>query len=335
MAVERLVQGAILTEHDQLEVVLQVPKRGLVARAHLLRGDLRHAGDDRLDALDTDLGVLAVFELRVGACLVQKVNRLVRHLAIVQVPIGELGGRIDRAGVVRDAVELGIFRQQARQDLNRFLEARLVHFDLLEAAGERSVAFHVRSVLLERRRPDAAQLAAGEGGLQKVCRIERPAARRARADDGVHLVHEQDGAGLVHKRRRGTAFTRFSKSPRKRVPATSAPMSSAKITASNSGFGTCFLTIRSARPSTMATVLPTPASPTNSGLFFLRRENTWMARRISFSRPIKVSISPAAARSFKFTAKRSSRSPSPSRSSSSPSAPGLRLERFVRRCRPW
>ncbi len=52
---------------------------------------------------------------------------------------------------------------------------------------------------------------------------------------------------------------------------------------STSGTSPC--TILRARPSAMA-VLPTPGSPTNSGLFFCRRHSTWMVRSTSCSRPI-------------------------------------------------
>ena len=44
-------------------------------------------------------------------------------------------------------------------------------------------------------------------------------------------------------------------------------------------------TMRCASPSTMA-VLPTPGSPISTGLFLVRRESTWITRRISSSRPI-------------------------------------------------
>ena len=50
--------------------------------------------------------------------------------------------------------------------------------------------------------------------------------------------------------------------------------------------------MRRARPSAIA-VLPTPASPTNSGLFFWRRQSTWMVRWISALRPISGSILPS------------------------------------------
>ena len=44
-------------------------------------------------------------------------------------------------------------------------------------------------------------------------------------------------------------------------------------------FGTSPMTMRRARPSAIA-VLPTPGSPTKSGLFFWRRHRTWMVRWI-------------------------------------------------------
>ncbi len=51
-----------------------------------------------------------------------------------------------------------------------------------------------------------------------------------------------------------------------------------------------------ASPSTMA-VLPTPASPISTGLFLVRRDNTWITRSTSDSRPITgSSLSSVAAR---------------------------------------
>ena len=52
--------------------------------------------------------------------------------------------------------------------------------------------------------------------------------------------------------------------------------------------------IRWARPSTTA-VLPTPGSPTSTGLFFVRRERICMIRSISVSRPTHGSSLPSAA----------------------------------------
>ena len=46
-------------------------------------------------------------------------------------------------------------------------------------------------------------------------------------------------------------------------------------------------------------VLPTPGSPISTGLFFVRRERTWMTRRISSSRPMTGSSLPEAAASVR------------------------------------
>ena len=73
-------------------------------------------------------------------------------------------------------------------------------------------------------------------------------------------------------------------------------MSRLKIVLSRSPSGTSPLLIRWARPSTMA-VLPTPGSPTRTGLFLVFRDRIWMTRLISASRPITGSSLPLAASS--------------------------------------
>ena len=88
-----------------------------------------------------------------------------------------------------------------------------------------------------------------------------------------------------------TAFSRSSNSPRYLEPASSEPMSSAITRRSRRLSGTSPSTIRCASPSTIA-VLPTPGSPISTGLFLVRRERTWITRRISSSRPITGSSLP-------------------------------------------
>ena len=75
---------------------------------------------------------------------------------------------------------------------------RLADEDRLEAALERGVLLDVLAVLVERRRADRAQLAAGEHRLEQVGGVDR-ALGGARADDRVQLVHEQDdlAAGVL------------------------------------------------------------------------------------------------------------------------------------------
>ena len=88
-----------------------------------------------------------------------------------------------------------------------------------------------------------------------------------------------------------TAFSRSSNSPRYLAPATIEPRSSEIRRLSFRLSGTSPSTMRRASPSTMA-VLPTPGSPMSTGLFLVRRDRTWMVRRISSSRPMTGSSLP-------------------------------------------
>src|SRR5438105_1309379 len=102
-----------------------------------------------------------------------------------------------------------------------------------------------------------------------------------------------------------TLLRRSSNSPLYAAPAITAPMSSAITRRSRSDSGTSVDTMRCASPSTIA-VLPTPGSPISTGLFFVRRESTWITRRISSSRPITGSSLPSAAAAVRPRPKRSS-----------------------------
>ena len=95
-----------------------------------------------------------------------------------------------------------------------------------------------------------------------------------------------------------TALRRSSNSPRNLAPAIRAAMSRDSKRLVLSPSGTSPLTMRWARPSTMA-VLPTPGSPISTGLFLVRRCRTWMVRRISSSRPMTGSSLPCSARSVR------------------------------------
>ena len=95
-----------------------------------------------------------------------------------------------------------------------------------------------------------------------------------------------------------TAFRRSSNSPRYFAPARSPPTSSEITRLPASPLGMSPATMRWASPSTIA-VLPVPGSPIRTGLFLVRRESTWMTRRISSSRPITGSRSPRSAASVR------------------------------------
>ena len=79
------------------------------------------------------------------------------------------------------------------QDGDRVFHARLADEDRLEAPFEGRIFLDVLAILVERRRADAPQLAAGERRLQEVCRIGAPL-RRTGTDHGVQFIDEQDHA---------------------------------------------------------------------------------------------------------------------------------------------
>ena len=85
---------------------------------------------------------------------------------------------------------------QPAQDLHGVVDRRLLDADLLEAPLERGVALEVLAVLVERRRADRLQLAAGERRLQDRGRVDR-ALGGARADEVVELVDEQDDVAAL------------------------------------------------------------------------------------------------------------------------------------------
>ena len=127
--------------------------------------------------------------------LVDEVDRLVG-----QEPVGDVavrkGRRRDERGIGdADAVVLLVLLLEAAQDRHRILDRRLVDEDGLEAACEGCVLLDVLAILVEGRRADAMQLAAGECRLQEVRRIHG-AVGLAGADERVHLVDEQDDAAF-------------------------------------------------------------------------------------------------------------------------------------------
>ena len=93
------------------------------------------------------------------------------------------------------AVVLLVLVLEPAQDRDGVLDARLVDEDRLEAAGERRVLLDVLLVLVERGGADAVQLAARERGLEQVGGVHG-AVGLAGADQGVHLVDEQDDAAV-------------------------------------------------------------------------------------------------------------------------------------------
>ena len=232
------------------------------------------------------------------AGLVDEVDRLVGQEAIGDVAVRQHGRGDERRVLDLDAVVDLVALAQAAQDADRVLDGRLVDHHRLEAPLERRVLLDVLPVLVERRRADRVQLAAREHRLQHVRGVHR-AFRRAGADHGVQLVDEEDDLalrvgdlledGLQALLELAAVFRAGDE--RAHVERDDALVLAA-LRARRRGRCGC------ARPSTMA-VLPTPGSPMSTGLFLVRRESTWMTRRISSSRPITGSSLPLRASSVR------------------------------------
>ena len=127
---------------------------------------------------------------------VHEIHGLVGQETLGQVAVRKLRGGDERGVLDADAVVHLVALLQAAQDGDGVLHARFVHDHGLEAALQRGVLFDVLAVLVERGRADGAQFAARELGLEQVGRVHR-ALRRARADDGVQFVDEQDDLALA------------------------------------------------------------------------------------------------------------------------------------------
>jgi hypothetical protein len=119
---------------------------------------------------------------------VHQVNRFVGQVAVGYVALAELGRGDQRLVAKVNLVVSLVAVTQAVQHQDRLVHRRLVHKHRRKAALERGIFFNVLPVLVERRRADALQLAARQGGLHHRRRVER-AGSRARAHHVVQFVN--------------------------------------------------------------------------------------------------------------------------------------------------
>ena len=177
----------------RLDLVQPVQRRRRLLAPQPLTGDLE-LPQRPLDPVDL-LRERVDLDAHVARRLVDQVDGLVREEALRDVAVRQ--PRRGHDGIVRDAdtVVRLVALAYAAQDLDGLLDARLVDVDGLEAPGERLVLLDVLPVLVQRRCTHAAELAAGELGLEHVGRVHRALAC-TRAHEGVQLVDEQDDLAL-------------------------------------------------------------------------------------------------------------------------------------------
>ena len=126
-----------------------------------------------------------------GTRLVDEVDGLIRQEAVLDVAVGEVRGGLDGTLRVAHVVVLLVARLERGQDLDRVLDARLLHIDRLEATLKGRILGEVLAEFLSRGGADNLESTAREHGLKHGACVDR-ALGRTGTDDGVHLVDKQD-----------------------------------------------------------------------------------------------------------------------------------------------
>ena len=145
-----------------------------------------------------DLAVDLVQRLRLGIDLraqagsgfIDQVDGLVGQVAVRDVAVGERrGGDDSRVGDAHAVMDFIAFLQAA-QDADGIFHARFFDQHRLETALQGRVFLDVFAILVQRGGADHVQFTARQHGLEHVAGVHR-AFGLARANHGVHLVHEQ------------------------------------------------------------------------------------------------------------------------------------------------
>ena len=117
-------------------------------------------------------------------------------MPVLDVAVGERRGSLQSRVADLAAVMRLVAVAQAAQDLHGVVDRRLLDTDLLEAALEGGVALQVLPVLVQRRRTDRLQLAAGQRRLENRGGVDR-SLRGSCPDEIVQLVDEQDDVAAL------------------------------------------------------------------------------------------------------------------------------------------
>ena len=190
-----LLPAAALHAQLRTQLLLTFPQGSRarkVLRTHGVLHLRRCGGELRLERVHP-LGLHQCLHANARGRLVDEVDGFVRQPAVADIAHRERDRFVER--LVRDlqAVVCLEPRTQTAQDLQALLGRWLCDAHGLKAPLERRVLFNILAVFLKRRRTDDLQLTAAERGLEDVRRVDR-ALGRARADDRVQLVDEEDDA---------------------------------------------------------------------------------------------------------------------------------------------
>ena len=131
-----------------------------------------------------------------GAGFIHQVDGLIRQEPIGDIAVGQGSGGDQGVVADLDAVEDLVPLLQAAQDGDGVLNGRFIHLHRLEPAFQRGVLLDILAVLVQRRRTDAVQLAAGQHRFEQVARIHGTVGL-ACTDDGVQLINEEDDLALT------------------------------------------------------------------------------------------------------------------------------------------
>ncbi len=147
------IDGLVLAEHGQLQVTLQVAQQFLVGTGDVLRRNPRNLGDDVLDLWHVNpLDPVGLrLQALVSTGLVDNVDGLVRHVAVIDIARGQLGRGAQRLVAVLDVVVALETPLEAAQDAHSVFHRGLADVDLLEAPRQGTVFFEDTAKLLEGR----------------------------------------------------------------------------------------------------------------------------------------------------------------------------------------
>ena len=192
------LDGDILTVNDGTQFLFKVGENHLVILGDRLRGNAGHRRDGGLDfPLGDQLAALGGRQQHLRRTgLVDHVDRLVRQLAVGNVASRQLDSSLDRLVGISEVVVVLEIGLQPLHDRDGVIDGRLVDVDLLETAHKRAILFEELPIFLIGGRADAADRTRRQGRLQEVRCIHRATRGRARTDDGVDFIDEQNRARI-------------------------------------------------------------------------------------------------------------------------------------------